>query len=232
MKLRNDRRAKTSTWFFKTEKGAYGEGDRFLGVRVPEIRRIVKKNIGDAGLDDAVRLLKSPWHEVRFAACILMVELRKRAVKKGDDEREEAIYQAYLRDRKYVNNWDLVDVSAREIIGNHLLNRDRSILHELAKSESLWDRRIAIMSTWAFLKSGESKDTFSICEILLKDRSDLIHKACGWMLREVGKNCGIDTLDSFLDRHASVMPRTMLRYALEKHDPAARERYMNLSGRT
>lgn len=232
MGLKNERRAKTSAWFFKTEKGGYGEGDKFLGIPVPEIRKTVRAHLRESSLEDAVRLLRSPWHEVRLAGCILMVELRKRAARDGDKEGEDAIYRAYLGNRKHVNNWDLVDVSARDIVGNHLIDRNREILYELAKSESLWDRRIAIMSTWAFIRNGESKDTFSICEMLMNDRSDLIHKACGWMLREIGKNCGMDVLNPFLDRHAKGMPRTMLRYALEKHNRPTREKYMNLSSRS
>lgn len=228
MKLRNGKRVRIHARFFKTKKGEYAEGDKFLGVPVPQIRKIVKANLKGARLKDAVRLLKSKWHEARFAGCVLMVELRRKAAKNGNREEETKIYRAYLENIKRVNNWDLVDISAAEIIGNHLIGKNKSVLHSLSKSKSLWERRIAVISTCAFLKNGESKETFSICKALLKDRHDLIHKACGWMLREAGENCGLAVLNEFLARYAPVMPRVMLRYALEKHDAVAKRRYMNL----
>lgn len=225
-KLADKERAKINSWFFKTEKGMYGEGDKFLGVRLPQIREVIKINLKEAKLSEAIRLLKSPWHEVRLAGCILMVELRKRAVKDGNGKAEEAIYGAYLKNTKRINNWDIVDVSARDIVGNHLLDKNRSVLRALAKSESLWERRIAIVSTWAFIKNGEYQDAFFICRLLLDDKHDLIHKACGWMLREVGKNCGQKRLNVFLDKYAPIMPRVMLRYSLEKHGKRNQKKYM------
>lgn len=160
-----------------------------------------------------------------------MVELMKKAIKKGDEKNEDLIYEMCLKNKKYINNWDLVGVSARDIVGRYLLNRGRSVLYDLTKGKSKWDRRIAIISTWAFIKNGECEDTFSICEMLLNYKSDLIHKACGWMLREVEKNCDIEVLSSFLRKHARTMPRTMLRYALEKYDKAERKKYTSLLGR-
>lgn len=226
-KLADKERAKVNSWFFKTEKGAYGEGDKFLGARLPQIRKLIKINLKEASLAEAVDLLKSPWHEIRLAGCILMVELRKKAVKDCNKKDEEAIYKAYLKNTKRINNWDMVDVSAGEIVGNHLLDGNRSVLRALAESKSLWERRIAIVSTWAFIKNGEYQDTFFICSRLLGDKQDLIHKACGWMLREVGKNCGQKILNGFLDKHASIMPRVMLRYSLEKHNKRGQKKYMS-----
>jgi len=228
IKLKNKKRARINAWFFKTGKGEYGDGDRFLGVRLPQIRKIIKIYFKKSKLEDVVQLLKSPWHEARLAGCILMVELRKKAVKNGGIKEEEIIYQTYLKNIRRVNNWDLVDISAREIIGNHLIGKDKDVLYALSKSESLWERRIAIISTWAFIKTVDPKETFSICKELLKDRHDLIHKACGWMLREAGKSCGFAALNVFLDKYAHNMPRVMLRYALEKHGETERKKYMSL----
>jgi 3-methyladenine DNA glycosylase AlkD len=222
----DEERAKINAWFFKTAEGEYGHGDRFLGVRVPQVRQVIKSNLKHSSLNDAVSLLKSPWHEVRLAGCILMVALRKKAVKTGNEEEKERIFKTYLKNTKYINNWDLVDVSAPDIVGEYLMERDRSVLNVLAKSTLLWERRIAVIATGAFIKRGQHDDVFSICNILLNDKHDLIHKACGWMLREVGKNCGRDVLNEFLDAYAQTMPRTMLRYALEKHDEAEKRKFM------
>lgn len=225
-KLADKERAKINSWFFKTEEGAYGEGDKFLGVRLPQIRKLIKINLKEASLAEAVDLLKSPWHEIRLAGCILLVELREKAIKDGNKKNEEAIYKAYLKNTKRINNWDMVDVSAKEIVGNHLLDGNRSVLRALAESKSLWERRIAIVSTWSFIKNGEYQDAFFICRLLLGDKHDLIHKACGWMLREVGKNCGQKRLNGFLDKYAPIMPRVMLRYSLEKHSKRGQRKYM------
>jgi len=227
-KLADNERAKNNAWFFKTGKGEYGEGDKFLGIRVPQVRQVIKANLKDATLDDAVALLKSPWHEVRLAGCILMVHLRKIAVKTGSEKAEENIYNTYLKNTKYINNWDMVDVSARDIVGDYLIDKDRGVLYVLAKSTLLWERRIAVIATAAFIKRGEYRDVFSICGILMHDKHDLIHKACGWMLREVGKSCGKDILNEFLDEYARIMPRTMLRYALEKHNDAEKRKFMDI----
>jgi 3-methyladenine DNA glycosylase AlkD len=227
-KLADEERAKNNARFFKTGEGEYGCGDKFLGIRVPQVRQVIKANLKRAGLNDAVALLKSPWHEVRLAGCILMVHLRQRVVKTGDKEEEERIYNLYLKNTEYINNWDMVDISAGNIVGEYLIDKDRGILSILAKSTLLWERRIAIIATGAFIKRGEFKDVFSISGILLHDKHDLIHKACGWMLREVGKNCGKDILNEFLEVHAHIMPRTMLRYALEKHGASEKRRFMQM----
>lgn len=226
-KLKDAKRAKANAWFFKTKKAEYGEGDKFLGVRVPQVRAVIKENIKNTKIGDAISLLKSSWHEVRLAGCILLVELRRRAVKRGDSKEEKKIYQTYLKNTKYINNWDMVDISAGEIVGKYLMGKDKTILYRLAKSKSLWERRIAIIATGAFIAQKDCTETFLICEMLLKDTHDLIHKACGWMLREVGKNCGLAVLNKFLDKHAFEMPRTMLRYALEKHSETKRRRYLH-----
>ena len=219
-------RAKSNAWFFKTGKGEYGEGDVFLGVTVPNVRKVVKSFLSDAQLNDATELLQSKYHEERLAGCILMVELFKRAMKVGDEKLREKIYKTYLKNTSRINNWDLVDVSCHAIVGNYLFDKDRSILYKLVKSKSLWERRIAIISTAYFIKQGDYQDTFNICELLLNDKEDLIHKACGWMLREVGKNCGQETLNIFLEKYKSNMPRTMLRYAIEKHNLFERKKFL------
>ena len=220
--------AKVNAHFFKTQRGEYGYGDQFLGVRLPQIRRIVRDYLKAAALPDAVNLLQSQWHEVRLSGCILMVELAQKSRKNKDEKSEEKIYRAYLRHAKRINNWDLVDVSAPSIVGQFLMRKDRSILVNLAQSNLLWERRIAIVATWAFIKNSEPRDAFKISRLLLRDREDLIHKACGWMLREVGKHCGLETLNQFLDENATRMPRTMLRYALEKHPEPQRKKYLKL----
>lgn len=227
--LRDQKRAKNSARYFKTGKGEYGEGDRFLGIRVPEVRRVVKSCSAEATLSDAVELLQSWWHEVRLAGCLLMVELRKQAVKNADLKEQERIYKIYLKNTHRINNWDLVDVSARDIVGEYLYGKNAlalTVLTKLAHSKSLWERRIAVVATSAWIRQKDSAATFALCTILLKDSHDLIHKACGWMLREVGKSCGIATLNTFLDDHAHEMPRTMVRYSLEKHTMEGRRKYL------
>lgn len=229
-KLATKERAKSNAWFFKTGKGQYGEGDIFLGVTVPNVRKVVKRFLEELELKDAVELLQSKYHEERLAGCILMVELFKKALKSKNEKEQEKIYKTYLKNTNRINNWDLVDTSASNIVGVYLLSGDlprrqagRKILYKLVKSKILWERRIAIIATLAFIKlNKEYKDTFTICEILMEDKEDLMHKACGWMLREVGKNCGLETLNIFLEKHASKMPRTMLRYAIERHHPVER----------
>ncbi len=227
-------RAKSNAWFFKTGKGQYGEGDIFFGITVPNVRKVVKnymlacqgKTLTEGLLKDAVELLNSKYHEERLAGCILMVELFKKEVKNKNEQEQKKIYTTYLKNTNRINNWDLVDTSASNIVGVYLLSRDRKILYKLAKSKILWERRIAIISTFAFIRKGDYKDTFEICEILMNDKEDLMHKACGWMLREVGKNCSIETLNIFLEKHANHMPRTMLRYAIERHRPVERAKFL------
>lgn len=206
--------------FFKTGPGEYGEGDKFLGIRVPVIRREVKQYLSLSPMENK-KLLKSEFHEVRLFALILMVEQYKRSENDG----REKIYQTYIKHTKYINNWDLVDTSAPNIVGAHLFERDRQILHEMVKSKNLWRRRIAIISTLYFIKQGELDDSLMLAAQLLDDKEDLIHKAVGWVLREVGKQ-NLAKEDRFLKKYYRNMPRTMLRYAIEKHPEKQRKAYL------
>jgi 3-methyladenine DNA glycosylase AlkD len=219
-KLGNPVRGVHSQRFFKTGPGQYGEGDKFLGLTVPEMRGIVRKY---RELDDAavLKLLSSSWHEERLVALLLMVE----AYDRGDDPRRAHIHRAYLANTARINNWDLVDASAGDIVGQHLEAGDITLLERLARSESLWERRIAIVSTFYFIKRDEFRPTLKIATLLLGDSEDLIHKATGWMLREVGKRDRA-VLDRFLKKHYKRMPRTMLRYAIERHPERVRKQYL------
>lgn len=219
--LANPEIAEHSQRFFKTTKGEYGFGDKFLGIRVPVIRQAVKK-YKNTPLSVAEKVLKSEYHEVRLFALLLLVF---RFSKSSVDEQEE-IYHLYLSNTQYVNNWDLVDTSAHHIIGTYLENRDKSMLYDLSKSDSLWERRIAIMSTFYFIKKNQFSDTLHISEQLLSDQEDLIHKAVGWMLREVGKR-DLAKEVAFLKSHYQKMPRTMLRYAIEKFSKEERQKYLS-----
>lgn len=207
--------------FFKAGKGEYAEGDQFIGVIVPEQRIIAKKYYQQITLDQVEELLSSPIHEYRLTALFMLVLKFKKAKK---DEREQ-IYRFYLSHTDRINNWDLVDSSAYSIVGPYLLDKDRKILYELARSKSLWEQRISIIATKAFISKGDVEDTFALAEIFLKHEHDLIHKAVGWMLREAGKK-DIAGLRSFLKKYAQVMPRTMLRYAIEKISDQERKRYL------
>jgi 3-methyladenine DNA glycosylase AlkD len=206
--------------FFKTGPGEYGEGDRFLGVPVPGIRKIVKAH-RNAGLREARKLLRSEYHEERLAALLILVELFRR----GDESRKKEIFDFYLANVSRINNWDFVDLTAPRIVGEHLYGKDTSVLTGLARSKNLWERRIAILSTSYFIWQGDCRETMRIAELLLRI-PDLIHKAVGWMLREAGKRGSIGILCEFLDRHAAVMPRTMLRYAIERFPAGMKSRYM------
>lgn len=208
----NPLKAKILARFFKTGKGQYGEGDIFLGIMVPQSRKIAIK-YKDLEFNEIEKLLKNKYHEVRLVAILILVHKYKQT--KIEKEKKE-IVNFYLKNTKYINNWDLVDLSAHYTVGDYLLNKDKKILEKLAKSKNLWERRIAIISTFAFIYKGQSDWTFRIVKMLLNDPHDLIHKACGWMLREVGKRVSEDDLTSFLDIHGSQMPRTMLRYAIER----------------
>ena len=219
-KLANPTKAKSAAWFFKTGPGDYGEGDQFIGLTVPKQRGIARR-FRELPLSDALKLLKSPVHEKRLIALFIMVEHYRR----GDEAARHRVYQAYLRNTKLVNNWDLVDSSAAQIVGAHLTDKPRGILPKLARSQSLWERRISIIATYAFIKAGESRDTLKIAKLLLADEHDLIHKAVGWMLRELG-NRDPAAERGFLDKHADTMPRTMLRYAIEKFPETERQRYL------
>ena len=212
--------AEHSQRFFKTGKGAYGEGDQFLGIRVPVLREQVK-HYQLTPLPEVETLLKSPFHEERLFALLLLV----RKFNKGDDNEKTTIYQLYLDNTQYINNWDLVDSSAYQIVGAYLEMRDRQILYQLAQSHSLWERRIAIMATFQFIRNQQFDDTLQLSELLLNDTEDLIHKAVGWMLREVGKRDMVSE-KAFLKIHCKTMPRTMLRYAIEKFPKQERQQYL------
>jgi 3-methyladenine DNA glycosylase AlkD len=219
-KLADKEIAEHSRRFFKTGKGQYGEGDVFLGIRVPVLRQTAKKYIS-APLSVCQGLLKSKYHEERLFALILLVL----AYKKADPDGQKRIYDFYLGNTRYVNNWDLVDLSAQYIVGDYLRDRDKKPLYQLAGSEDLWERRIAIISTLDFIRHNEFKDALAISELLLSDTHDLIHKAVGWMLREIGKR-DLAAEEGFLKTHYKKMPRTMLRYAIEKFEEEKRKSYL------
>ena len=212
--------AEHSQRFFKTGKGEYGEGDRFLGIRVPVLRRTAKE-WSHLPLASVRSVLKSPFHEARLCALLILV----RRFESGDESTRAEVYRLYLDHTRYINNWDLVDCSAHKIVGAWLLNRSRRPLTKLARSRDLWQRRIAIIATGWFIRHGDLDDTFRLAALLLNDPEDLMHKATGWMLREAGKR-DVQRLKSFLRTHYPHMPRTMLRYAIEKFPPAGRQRYL------
>ena len=202
--------------FFKAGKGEYGEGDRFLGVTVPNIRAIAKqyKNIS---LNEIRELMQSEWHEVRLCALLIMVEKSK----KKDEALRQQLFDLYLSQTDRINNWDLVDLSCRFIVGEYLLDKSRDILYQLAQSPLLWDNRIAIVSTYAFIRKGQLEDTYALSDLMMHHPHDLMHKAIGWMLREAGKRDS-ERLYDYVMSHRADMPRTMLRYAIEKFSPAER----------
>ena len=206
--------------FFKTGKGEYSEGDRFMGIRVPVIRQQVLL-FRDTPRADLLRLLHSPWHEERQAALLLLVDQFQPAGKQAQQE----CYSLYLANTVHINNWDLVDCSAHPIVGAWLESRSRRPLFTLARSHSLWERRIAIVATWYFIRRRDLDDTLAIAELLLEDPEDLIHKATGWMLRELGKR-DMELLKDFLTRHYPQLPRTTLRYAIEKFPEPERQRFL------
>lgn len=214
-KLEDPKKAEFLQRFFKTGKGEYAEGDKLLGISVPPQRKLARK-YKDLPLKDVKVLLKSKFHEHRLTALFI---LRYQYPKN-----KEEVHNFLLDNRSGINNWDLVDSSAPYITGDYLLNNNRDILYKLAKS-NLWDRRIAIMSTYVFIKHNDFKDTLKLCKLLLNDPHDLIHKACGWMLREIGKK-DVSVLEKFLDKNNKKMPRTMLRYAIEKLPKQKRLHYM------
>lgn len=212
--------AQHSQRFFKTGKGEYGEGDCFLGIRVPVLRQHVRQ-YRDVESEEVLKLLSSRYHEQRLFALLMLVDKFKRATNK-----EQAwIYKQYLANTQFINNWDLVDSSADKIVGAYLEQRSRKPLYKLAKSTSLWERRIAIMATFHFIRQDDFSDTLAICELLIDDDQDLIHKATGWMLRETGKR-DMEVEMKFLDRFYLAMPRTMLRYAIERLPEADRRAYL------
>lgn len=218
--LANAKKAAFFPKFFKAGKGEYAEGDVFLGISVPDVRSVAKK-YSDLSLSDLKNLLANKYHEARLLALLILTM----QYAKGDEAQKKKIVDFYLTQFSRVNNWDLVDSSAYHILGSHLLTRSRSMLRTFARSKHLWTQRIAIISTLAFIRAHQFTDTLEISEMYLTHSHDLIHKASGWMLREVGKR-DIAVLRSFLDEHAAVMPRTMLRYAIEKMTPEERQKYM------
>jgi 3-methyladenine DNA glycosylase AlkD len=219
--LADPRRAEVLQRFFKTAPGEYAAGDRFLGLTVRVLHRLAADYV-DLPLREATRLLRSPWHEERLLALLILV----RQYARGDAAQRATIYRCYLRHRTRINNWDLVDVSAEHIVGAHLRRADRRVLRQLATSAVVWDRRIAILSTFHYIKAGEYDETLALARMLIHDPHDLIHKAVGWMLREVGKR-NRRVVERFLQMYAAHMPRTMLRYAIERFPETTRRRYLS-----
>ena len=223
--------AKILAGYFKLGPGGYGHGDRMIGVKLSTIRGLIKPYLcADLPLAELEQALRSPIHEHRLAVlCVLAARAaRGRRPRTANPAELRAIYDLYLRSTAYINNWDLVDCSAPEIVGGYLLDTPRDVLTSLVGSESLWERRIALVATHLFIRQGQSADTYALAALVLDDREDLIHKAAGWMLREAGKRVSADELRAFLDRHAAVMPRTMLRYAIEHFAPDVRRHYLSL----
>jgi 3-methyladenine DNA glycosylase AlkD len=218
--LATEDRRKSNEWFFKTNKGEYGYGDIFLGVRMPDIRKVAKKFSSKIALKELTELIQSPIHEVRLCALIILVN----QYKKGNFSK---IFEYYIRQINFINNWDLVDSSAPYIVGDYLYNNpdQRSILFEFVHSENLWVRRISIVSTFTLIKNNQFNETLQIAKILLNDKHDLIHKAVGWMLREVYKR-DQDLIRTFLKQNYSQLPRTTLRYAIERMDEVERLLYL------
>jgi 3-methyladenine DNA glycosylase AlkD len=214
--------AQKSLRYFKSGKGEYGEGDKFIGVRMGDVFNLAKESL-EMPLAEIEKLLESPIHEARAGALSIMGQIARR--KKTPEARRKELFDLYMRRHDRVNNWDLVDLGALYVVGIHLLDKPRAILYKLARSKNMWERRTAIVSTGQFIRKGEVEDTFKIAEMLLKDDQDLIHKGTGWMLRAAGQ---VDRrqLLKFLDKHAATMPRTLLRYAIEKFDPKQREHYL------
>ena len=219
--LANKEIAQHSLRFFKTDKGEYGHGDLFLGVRAPKIRLIAKKHI-DISITDMKTLIQSKYHEDRFLGLIILVN---KYAKTKDKKNRNQLYKIYVSSFKYINNWNLVDVTCPHVTGKHLIDKDRTILYKWAKSEDLWAKRIAMVSTFSFIRKNDLEDTFKIAEILLHDEHDLIHKAVGWMLREAGKR-DLKREETFLKKYYKTMPRTMLRYAIEKFPETKRQKYL------
>lgn len=206
--------------FFKTGKGQYGEGDKFLGVTVPNIREVARQ-FKDVDFDVVKKLMRSPWHEMRMCALLILVDNTKKEVTKE-------VFDFYISQTQYINNWDLVDLSAPQIVGKYLLDKNRDILYHLTESELLWDNRIAIVSTLTFIRNGDLDDTYNLSLKMMHHKHDLMHKAIGWMLREAGKR-DAERLYRFVNEHKSIMPRTMLRYAIEKFDAETRKELLAVS---
>ncbi len=212
--------AKNLQRFFKTGPGEYGEGDIFLGLKVGGSREIAKK-YQDLSLKETEKLLHSKIHEERLVALLILIH----KFQTDKEDLKEKIFKLYLKNTKYINNWDLVDLSAHKIIGEYLRNKSKKILYKLVKSKNLWERRIAVLTTFQFIGNNEFKESLKISKLLLKDKHDLIHKAVGWMLREIGKR-SLATEEKFLKIHYKKMPRTMLRYAIERFPEKRRQAYL------
>ena len=223
--LSSPRRAKSSAWFFKTGPGEYGEGDRFLGITVPALRREARA-FRELPLAEIERLLASPWHEERLFALLVL----ERRYERGEDAERDRIFRFYLSHLRHVNNWDLVDLSAPSIVGEHLSGRSVALLRRLVRSRVLWERRVAIVATFAFLRRGQVRPTFELARRLLSDPEELLHKATGWALREAGKKDAAG-LRAFLADHGPLMPRTMLRYAIERFPRSERLKWLAVPGR-
>lgn len=223
LQLSSPEKAKNSAWFFKTGPGQYGEGDVFIGVTMPQQREVVKPYI-KMPLSEAEQLLHSPEHEFRMCALLILVS----QYKKANAFIKEMIYNLYIRYTKWINNWDLVDTSVEYIVGAWLEKHPdkMQILCSLAKSKSLWERRMAMIATFCYIKKGNASEALDIASILLHDKEDLIHKAVGWMLREVGKKCSVEAEEEFLRMYYHTMPRTMLRYAIEHFPENRRQAYL------
>lgn len=223
--MQDPKRAAALSRFFKTGPGEYAEGDRFFGLTMPQVRQLLR-DYHDLSLSEIEQLLESPWHESRSLALALLAARYPRSTPRE----QTAIFRLYLRRTDRINNWDLVDISAPQVVGGHLLARPRTVLRRLARSKSVWERRIAMVATMWFIRRDQFGDTFELARLLSDDRHDLIHKATGWMLREVGKR-DERVLRRFLDQHGAELPRTALRYSLERLSPAMRKRYMALPAR-
>jgi len=220
-KLGDKQRSRFLQKFFKTGRGECGEGDIFLGIRVPEVRRLAKQCQG-LPVREGLHLLRSSFHEERLLALLILAGAYSRA----DESEKRTIYESYLRNTESINNWDLVDISAPHIVGAFLIDKSSRPLYPLAKSNNLWERRIAVIATFHFIRSHQFSETLKVAKILLLDKEDLIHKAVGWMLREIGKR-DIECEELFLKEHCKQMPRTMLRYAIEKFSPSQRRMYLD-----
>ncbi len=216
----NKQQAKSLQWFFKTGVGEYGEGDVFVGIKMP-VQRKIAKEFKNLNFDDIRELIDSTIHEERMIGLLIL----QGKYEQGDEKEKEIVFKFYIRNRKGINNWDLVDISAPKIVGEHLLERDKKLLYEFARSKNLWERRIAILSTFTFIRAGKFGTTLKISDILLDDDHDLIHKAVGWMLREIGKK-DLIAEEKFLKPRYKKMPRTMLRYAIEKFPEVKRKKYL------
>lgn len=223
----SEERAQQVRRYFKTLEGEYGEGDKFIGVSLPQIR-ILAKESSEISMTELKKMVKSPIHEERLLGFIICVLKISEARKKKDEDTEKEIVDFVLNHRIFLNNWDIIDVTVPKILGPYFLKRNRKVLYRLIKSKSLWDRRIALMTTFEFIRNADFEDTLKFCEIVLDDKEDLIHKASGWMLREVGKRKKAKLIP-FLNKYHAKMPRTMLRYAIEKLPAPEREKYLKRS---